>query len=285
VTTLAHGSALHGPRSGGVAARRAVVRWAWRLFRREWRQQILVVTLLTVAVVAAVASVTVAYNSGPLDYAEFGSANALFELDAADPRKLQASLAAAEERFGTTDVIGHRSLPVPGGVDTVELRAQDPRGPYAPLALRRGSYPEGPSQVAATDGVATLLGLEIGKTLALDGRRRTVVGIVENPRELSDEFALVSPSSAGAPDTVTVLVDADNEAVNAFREAQAGRSAVVGTQLRGNYQPAPELAMFSVATVFMLLASSACLLRSARPKSTFDSCCSRTAQSSAHSAH
>ena len=32
-------------------------------------------------------------------------------------------------------------------------------------------------------------------------------------------------------------------------------------------------------------ASSACSLRSARPKSTFDSCCSRTAQSSARSAH
>ncbi len=178
-----------------------------------------------------------------------------FEFDAADPRKLEASLAAAEERFGTTDVIGHRSLPVPGSVETVEFRAQDPRGPYARLALRRGSYPEGPSQVAVTDGVATLLGLELGKTLALDGRRRTVVGIVENPRELSDEFALVTPSSAGAPDTVTVLVDADDEAFAAFREAQGDRSALVAFQLRGNYEPAPELAMFSVATVFMLLAS------------------------------
>ena len=130
------------------------------------------------------------------------------------------------------------------------------RGPYAGLALRRGSYPEGPGQVAVTDGVATLLGLEIGKTLALDGRRRTVVGIVENPRELSDEFALVSPSSAGAPDTVTVLVDADEEA---FERVQAKRRATgppsSGFQLRGSYQPAPELAMFSVATVFMLLAS------------------------------
>ena len=231
------------------------VRWAWRLFRREWRQQILVIALLTVAVAAAVSSVTVAYNSGPLDYAEFGSATALLEFDAADPRKLEASLAAAEERFGTTDVIGHRSLPVPGGVDTVEFRAQDPRGPYAGLALRRGSYPEGPSQVAVTDGVATLLGLELGKTLALDGRRRTVVGIVENPLELSDEFALVSPSSAGAPDTVTVLVDADDATFDAFRDAQDDRSASRGCQLRGHYEPAPELAMFSVATVFMLLAS------------------------------
>jgi len=225
------------------------------MFRREWRQQILVIALLAVAVAAAVASVTVAYNSGPLDYAQFGSANALLELDAADPRKLEASLTAAEERFRMTDVSGHRSLPVPGSVETVEFRAQNPRGRYAPLALRRGSYPEGVSQVAVTDGVATLLGLEIGKTLALDGRRRTVVGIVENPRELSDEFALVSPSSAGAPDTVTVLLDAGDEGLRPFVEALGDRSAVVGFQLRGHYEPAPELAMFSVATVFMLLAS------------------------------
>ena len=255
MTSVAHSSALRRPSGGGIAARRPLIRWAWRMFRREWRQQILVTALITVSVAAAVCGVTIAYNSGPLDYAEFGSATALFELDAADPRKLEASLAAVEERFGTTDVIAHRSLPVPGSVDRLEFRAQDPRGPYAPLSLRGGSYPEGPGQVAVTDGVATLLGLEIGKALALDGRRRTVVGIVENPRELSDEFALVSPSSAGAPDTVTVLVEADEEAVATFRDAQGDESARVASRIRGHYEPAPELAMFSVATVFMLLAS------------------------------
>jgi putative ABC transport system permease protein len=257
MTTLAHPSTLRGPANGGVAARRAVVRWAWRMFRREWRQQILVIALLTVAVAAAIGSVTIAYNSRPANDAEFGSANHLLELDGADPRKLEASLAAAKGRFGTIDVIGHRLVPVPGGVDTVEFRAQDPRGAYgrARVALRRGSYPEGTNQVAVTNGVATLLGLEIGKTLSLDGHRRIVVGIVENPRDLSDEFALVSPSSAGAPDTVTVLVDADRASVDAFMEAQGDRSALVGSKTQDDDAPAPELAMFSVATVFLLLAS------------------------------
>jgi hypothetical protein len=37
---------LPGPAGGGVPARRAVARSAWRLFRREWRQQILVLALL-----------------------------------------------------------------------------------------------------------------------------------------------------------------------------------------------------------------------------------------------
>ena len=42
-----------GP-GGGIVARRAVFRWGWRLFRREWRQQLLVFGLLTVAVAALV---------------------------------------------------------------------------------------------------------------------------------------------------------------------------------------------------------------------------------------
>jgi putative ABC transport system permease protein len=257
MTTLAHRPALRGQANGGVAARRAVVRWAWRMLRREWRQQILVTALLTVAVAAAIGSVTVAYNSGPAEDAEFGSAGHLLRFDGGDPRLLAAGLAVAETRFGTIDVIGHRSLTVPGGVEKVEFRAQDPRGAYggARLALRRGSYPNGADEVAVSDGVATLLGLEIGQTIAFDGRRRTVVGIVENPRDLSDEFALVSPSSAGRPDRVTVLVNADAGAVDAFIDELGPGSAFAGSESRSSNRGADALAMFSVATVFLLLAT------------------------------
>src|SRR5262245_27098509 len=209
MTTLPYRSPLSGPGNGGLAARRAVVRWAGRMFRREWRQQLLVLALLTVAVAAAIGSITVASNSVPADNGEFGSANRTLELDGSDPGKLRAGLDAARRSFATIDVIGHRSVPVPGGVETVAYRSQVPGGAYGGdlLALRRGRYPTGPRQVAVTDGVADLLGLRLGSTLALDGHRRTVVGIVENPRKLSDEFALIAPSSA-SPDRVSVLVDA-----------------------------------------------------------------------------
>jgi putative ABC transport system permease protein len=257
MTSLAHRPALRGPGSGGIAVRRPLTRWAWRLFRREWRQQILVLALLSLAVAAAIASVTIAYNSSPTDDAEFGSANHLLRFDGADPHRLQASLAAVEERFGTVDVIGHRSLAVPGGLDKVEFRAQDPHGAYGRtrLALHRGVYPDGPGQVAITDGVATTLGLELGRTLDLDGHRRTVVGIVENPADLSDEFALVSPSSAGAPDHATVLVDADAESVDAFIMRAGDQFAFAGSKPRQSNRAADTLAMFSVATVFLLLAT------------------------------
>jgi putative ABC transport system permease protein len=259
MTALAHRSTLRRPANGGVAARRAVVRWAWRMFRREWRQQVLVIALLTVACAAAIASVTIAYNSGSADDAEFGSASSLLRFDGADPDKLEAGLAAARERFGTIDVIGQRSLPVPGSVDKLEFRSQDPHGPYgdARLALLRGSYPRGPGEVAVSDGVATLLGLELGDPLALDGKRRTVAGIVENPRDLGDEFALVSPSSAAALDEVTVLVDADADSVDTLMDgpADSARFGFAGTKARQDNRGADALAMFSVATVFLLLAT------------------------------
>ena len=259
MTAIGRRSALGGPRNGGVAARRAVIRWAGRMFRREWRRQILVVTLLTVAVAAAVGSITVVYNTSPADDAEFGSADHLLRFDGADPRRLEAVLASAERSFGTTEVIRHRSLIVPGGVETVDFRAQEPNGAYGRelLALRRGSYPVSGGQVAVSDGVADLLRLDIGSTVALDGRRRTVVGVVENPRRLGDEFALVTPSSAGAPDHVTVLVDASDASIMSFVESLGERehSSFVGSESRPNDRAADTLAMFSVATVFFLLAS------------------------------
>src|SRR5918992_1457131 len=110
--------------------------------------------------------------------------------------------------------------------------------------------------MAVTDGVAELLRLELGSSLELDGQRRTVVGIVENPRKLSDEFALVSSSSAGAPDHVTVLLDASTESIESFVERSvADGSAFTGSEGRPNDRAADTLAMFSVATVFLLLAS------------------------------
>jgi putative ABC transport system permease protein len=239
------------------AAGRAVIRWSTRMFRREWRRQLLVVALLTVAVTAAIGSVTVVYNTTPPDGAELGSAAHLLNLDGADARKLEAALVAARERFGTVDVVGHRSIAVPGGVETVDFRAQDPEGAYGAelLSLRRGRFPAGAGQVAVTDGVADLLRLELGSTLALDGARRTVVGIVENPRKLGDEFALVTPSAAGAPDHVAVLVGGSEAAVDAFRRSLPERSAFTGSLTRESDRAADTLAMFSVATVFLLLAS------------------------------
>jgi putative ABC transport system permease protein len=259
MSAVAHPSTPTRRANGGVAARRALIRWAGRMFRREWRQQLLVVTLLAVAVAAAVGSITIANNAGAAENTDFGSANLVLNFDGSDPQRLQTGLDSAKRSFGTIDVIGHRSVPVPGSVGAVEYRSHV-SGAYSDdlLTLRRGSYPTAPDQVAVTDGVADLLRLDIGSALALDGRRRTVVGIVENPTKLSDEFALTSASSA-RPDRVTVLVKASAPSLDSFYRSlgDRSRSAFAGSMERGSdiSGAAETLAMLSVATVFLLLAS------------------------------
>ncbi len=228
------------------------------MFRREWRQQLLVLALLTVAVAAAIGSITIVDHVGPGDDGEVGLSKQLLTFDGADPQKLAAGLAAAERSLGTFDIIRHHTALVPGSVERVDYRAQDPEGVYGGvlLSLRKGRYPTG-SEVAVTDGVAKLMGLEIGDSLALDGHRRTVVGFVENPRKLSDEFALVSPSSPFTPDYVNVMANVSDEAFESFfGPGDESPPAFAGASITRNDHPeARPLAMVSVATVFLLLAS------------------------------
>ena len=57
-----------------MAAVRAVVRWAWRMFRREWRQQLLILGLIAVAVAATVVGAAVASSAPARPTDGFGAA-------------------------------------------------------------------------------------------------------------------------------------------------------------------------------------------------------------------
>jgi hypothetical protein len=63
--TLTERPVQAGTEHGGVPAWRAVVRWSLRLFRREWRQQLLMLDLLTVAVAVTIWGAGVATNTPP----------------------------------------------------------------------------------------------------------------------------------------------------------------------------------------------------------------------------
>jgi putative ABC transport system permease protein len=251
-TTLRDRRVRPGPAGGGVPARRAVARWAWRLFRHEWRQQILVLALLVLTVAAAAFSVSAAYDVASLPGPQFGSANHLLQFDGTNPKALTAGIAAARKAFGTIQVIGRRLVPIPGSTQTVEFRAESPHGPYSGpmLALTEGRFPAGPGQVAVTGPVAQTLQLRIGSTLSLHGHQ-TVTGIVENPSDLNDEFALVSPSGAGPPQSVTVLLNAGPASFEAFRAAFHGPLV---WQARGaSTQGAVAGGMLGAVTVLLLL--------------------------------
>ena len=134
--------------NGGVPARRAVVRWAWRLFRREWRQQLLVLALIVVAVGATVVGAAVATNTPPAANAGFGTAQDMATFSAPDPH-LATQIATLQHRFGRADLIENQTIAIPGSIDTFDLRAQNSRGPFGQpmLTLLSGHYPTGPGQV------------------------------------------------------------------------------------------------------------------------------------------
>ena len=134
--TLRDRPVLGGPTGGGVPARRAVARWAWRLFRREWRQQILVLALLTLTVAAAAFSVSAAYNVASLPGPQFGSASYLLQFGGTSPKALAADIAAARTSFGTIQVIGRRFVPIPGSAQTVDTSVH-------PGLQRLGQHPPG----------------------------------------------------------------------------------------------------------------------------------------------
>lgn len=194
---------------GGMVARRAVIRWAWRLLRREWRQQILILALIAIAVAATTVGVGVSANTPLSPYVGFGNAKdlATFQNDGAATK---AKIASWRAKFGPVDVIENETVTVPGSIDTFDLRSLSSHSSYAQplLSLVSGHLPDGAHQVALTSGVASELRLKVGSSWHEAGVTRTVVGIVENPENLLDAFALVTPGQVTAPSQVTVLFDA-----------------------------------------------------------------------------
>lgn len=204
--------------TGGAPARRAMVRWAWRLFRREWRQQLLVLILLAVAVAATAAGVAVATNA-------IEEPQTTIVLAGSHPQ-LATDVAALEERYGPVEVVAHQRIAVPGSVGAVDLRAQEPRD-WPNLGLVSGRYPAGAGEVAVTRKVAQLFGLQVGGAWDVNGRTREVVGVVENPQRLDERFALVVPGQADPPSSITIHIPGE-QSLRPFRLASG---APVGVEI------------------------------------------------------
>ena len=252
-TALLDHQAQAGAGNGGVPARRAVIRWAWRMFRREWRQQTLVLALIVVALAATVVGAAVATNTPPRAGAGFGTAQDLATFQPGGPEpggQLARQIAALEHRFGRVDVIENQVVAIPGSISTYDLRAQNPAGPFGQpmLSLLSGHYPAGPGQVAVTDGVALAFNLRIGDQWRQGAVTRQVTGIVQNPQSLLDEFALVTPGQVTAPSQVTVLFNAGRVSPDSIGpNVQSWPSAAASNPLN------PETIVLALATVGMLL--------------------------------
>jgi putative ABC transport system permease protein len=238
---------------GGMPARRAVIRWAIRLLRREWRQQFLILALITVAVGATVVAATVATDTPAPVAGVLGTAQDSASISG-PPATISAGIRELESRFGRVDVIENESVPVPGTQSTFDLRAQDPHGPFGGplLSLVSGQYPANPGQIAVTSGVAADFKLSIGSGWTVAGRTWKVTGIVQNPQSLLDEFALVIPGQVTSPDNVTVLFDAPGQTADSLGSS-TGLNITTAQTVVNNNMINPETISIAAAVLGMLL--------------------------------
>ncbi len=165
-----------------------------------------------VGVAVSVAGVLAAYNLVEPPESDFGNGQYAASTDG-DPARLAAALDSGGHTFGTIETA---TVTVTGTTQRVALRAADATNPVtAPLvSLLDGRLPNGPAEVAISD--RALADVRLGDEIILGGTGAVIVGLVENPTDLDDEFVLAQSLAAFGPDETQMrfLIDADPSVVN-----------------------------------------------------------------------
>ncbi len=244
-----------------LSATRALARWAWRMFRRDWRGQSLVLVLLTVAVAASSYGAALGHALAPSDRASFGSATGRIRFTTGDAALAASTLSSAGRAFGAVEQITDQLVPIPGSVRQLDLRAQDPHGVFgAPtLRLRAGRFPADRAEIALTPAISRFLGARVGASVGLDGMTRRVVGLVENPEQLDDAFGLVTATPAGRQVRYTLLVKASSSQLAAFRATRARATAPGEIAVDTPTYYSHDLGVLLVAALGLILVASLAL--------------------------
>lgn len=238
-------------RTSSRVANRAVARWARRLLRREWRQQLLVLSLLTLAVAATTVGLGLVVNIQSSVQSATGSAQTRIDLTPGSAADVAGIAAAARRQLAPVEVLEYTTIAIPGSTSSVDLVAMAANGPFSPAmrSLVSGHYP-GPGEIAVTRSVLSDFSLTVGQTWTVLGQPRRIVGVVENPKDLSYEFALVAPGQIAAPTSVSLLTDAGLGAVQNFHPRGAQTDGIISTGTTASQrQQQQALAVLLIATI------------------------------------
>ena len=186
-----------------MTARLALLRWSWRVVRKEWRQHLLVVTMIGFGIMIATVLVASIARMAPSAESQDANASSIFYLypgTSADFDALDAELLAITNEFDDLELVIRTNI----GRENIPLVGQDVDGPLGQpwLSLLEGRYP-GPGEVALTsrgfDKLAISAGgpVAIGESHEIAGAMRTLVGRYENPTQLRVAEGLVPLAETG----------------------------------------------------------------------------------------
>ncbi|MGI9604900.1 MAG: FtsX-like permease family protein [Acidimicrobiales bacterium] len=192
-----------------MSGRSLLFRWNVRVLRREWRQHLVIFLLILFGVALAVGGTVAAFNLVEPPTTEYGRAQ--FSATSASPEALSEALDAGGHSHARRE---SATLRLEGSAQRLDARVLDPASEITEplLELREGSWPNDGDQVAVTDR-ALIDGQTVGETVQVSGRTLSIVGVVENPTRLSDEFLLLTTLDGygltAQERTLEFLVDAD----------------------------------------------------------------------------
>lgn len=197
-----------------MAARLAVLHWVIRLVRRERRQHVLVIALLTFGIASSVVAVSTLVRLNTPIEREFAGAESVVSIQVTDPAagaSLPAALAEIVDAHPGLEVVAY-SVEGPEGI---RLVGQDPTQPLGQdwARLLDGRWP-GQGEVTLSGRAIERLHAagssgNISTTVTIAGAPRTVVGHYENPSDLGDASAIVPVAEIGLWSDVKVLLPAD----------------------------------------------------------------------------
>jgi putative ABC transport system permease protein len=238
-----------------MGSRRAMALWSWRLIRREWRQQALVLALVSIAIAAAsfFAVIFSNTNAGPTA-ASHGTATHEIQVTAgvatlADQQRQIAS------RFSPIAVAawrqGMRQKGSPYDFDLSDSVSPTVFG-GRPVTLLVGAFPTTTAEIALSDSLLRKLGTAIGETIELTAGSFRVVGRFEDPTDLRAMHAIVVPGNVPEPTSLHVLIRSDNATLPRFAAGDPGEIQVSAFSSRTKSQFLNALVWYLMTTVAMV---------------------------------
>lgn len=187
-------------------------RWAWRQLRREWRQQVLILTLVAFAAGGAAFFATMIYYSNQPASAFTGSAAQRLIVTEGEGT-IQETLRSVEQALGTIETTGIRDARRDQSSLTFQLSDPPEASVFGaePIRLLDGRRPTGTAEIAISPALASQLNLDVGTDFPIDGASRVVVGLVEDPSNINQPIAIVAPGTLDDPEQYSVLAAASGQ--------------------------------------------------------------------------